>query len=427
MKKGILAVLLVAILMLCSCDIGLSESGETTAGIESTFTEGTSSDSLTCEKVTEESANTTDVQVPDTGYLVIDRVEPKNYITNCFAVEGSEFGLSLRLSEDWRFEKQSRNIYNIYTNGRHVGRVIFGSDGKEDGWKELSTESTASAHVDITISLEKSISSGAYRHLICFAFSENGETQRIALEVDYQELSENAISRIKQYAQYKRVGSDPRLGIIDIEKSNSDKVLILGNSFIGTSKVGSILQEMMHRNGKDTLVDHISRGYAHVDTYAYDDILMGDIKNGKYGAVFICGFYSNDQAEHLAVLQKACDDSGTALFMFPAHNEPSSSIKYVQKMVKGVYQLNWKEEVQAFIDNGGNQWDFCFDDQHLHSTPLAGYIGAHMIYRAIHGEIPTSSINEIVSQSEIDKVLGGYPKTGIIYDVRAANLYLFDK
>jgi hypothetical protein len=153
---------------------------------------------------------------------------------------------------------------------------------------------------------------------------------------------------------------------------------------------------------------------------------MDDIRSGMYGAVFICGFYSKDQVQSLAVLKNACDDSGTALFMFPAHNEPSDSIAHARKKVRGVYLLNWKEEVQAFIDNGGNKWDFCIDDQHLHSTPLAGYIGAHMIYRAIHGEIPIKPVNQIVLQSEVDRILGDYPKTGIIYNVGVFNLYFFD-
>lgn len=407
MKKSIFAVLLVTVLLLCSCGISSSEDNEIATTEE------------TGEETEVESAQT------DTDYLLIDRVEPKNYITVCFAADGNALGLSLRLSEDWRFEKQSENIFNIYTNGRHIGRVIFGSDGKDGDWKELSSYSEPSGDQDIDVSIEKSISSGAYRHRICFSFSENGETQKITFAVDYQELSETAINKIKTYAQCKRVGSDPQFGIVDIEKSNADRVLVLGNSFINTSKVGSILQEMMHRNKKNTIVDHISIGYAQVETFAYDDFIMDDIRSGMYGAVFICGFYSNDQAQHLAVLKKACDDSGTALFMFPAHNEQSASIKYAQKRVKGVYLLNWKEEIQSFIDNGGNKWDFCIDDQHLHSTPLAGYIGAHMIYRAIHGEIPTRSVNQIVSQSEVNRILGDYPTTGIIYDVGASNLYFF--
>ena len=152
--------------------------------------------------------------------------------------------------------------------------------------------------------------------------------------------------------------------------------------------------------------------YQVIMTYGYAENFLGK------------GLFENLEAALEAV---SIGSVTTALFMFPAHNEPASTIKYVQKMVKGVYLLNWKEEVQAFIDGGGNKWDFCYDDQHLHSTPLAGYIGAHMIYRAIYGEIPQGSVNQIVLQSEVDRILGNYSETGIIYSVKSDNLYFFDK
>ena len=412
--KSIFAALLLFVLLLCSCGTSPEESDE----IETT-------DGMVEETSGETESTLTDSSAPDTGYLLIDRVEPTNYTTSCFAAEGSELGISLRLPGDWRFEKQSKSVFKIYTNGRHIGNVIFGSDGKDSDWKELLSDFTASGDQDINISVEKSTSSGAYRHRICFAFSENGEAQRITFTVDYQELSEAAINKIKVYAQCKRVGSDPQFGIIDIENSTSDRVLIMGNSFIYSSKVGSILQEMIDRNGRNTVVDHISIGYALVETFAYDELIIDDIRSGVYGAVFICGFYSNDQATHLAVLKKACDASGTPLVMFPAHNEQEASVKYAYKKVKGVYLLNWKDEVQAFINNGASKWEFCIDDQHLHSTPMAGYVGAHMIYRAIYGEVPGGSVSQFVSQSDVKRILGDYIRTGIIYEAGDSNTYLF--
>ena len=414
MTKSVFAALLLVVLLLCSCGIGSGDGDgiETTGGtIDETGAETTLTETETTES--------------DTGYLEIDRVEPTNYTTSCFAAEGSGLGISLRLPEEWSFEKQSKSVFKIYTNGRHIGDVIFGSDGKDSDWKELSTYSDDSGEQDISISIEKSVSSGAYRHRICFDFSVNDETQRIALTVDYRELSEAAINKIKTYAQCKKVGSDPQFGIIDIENGTSDRVLIMGNSFIYSSKVGSILQEMIDRNGKNTVVDHISIGYALVETFAYDELIMDDIRSGVYGAVFICGFYSNDQATHLAVLKKACDASGTPLVMFPAHNEQEASVKYAYKKVKGVYLLNWKDEVQAFINNGASKWEFCIDDQHLHSTPMAGYVGAHMIYRAIYGEVPGGSVSQFVSQSDVKRILGDYIKTGIIYEAGNSNTYLF--
>jgi hypothetical protein len=47
------------------------------------------------------------------------------------------------------------------------------------------------------------------------------------------------------------------------------------------------------------------------------------------------------------------------------------------------------------------------DDQHLHSTPLAGYVGAMMIYRSIYGQMPTARMYSI-DQAAYDDVLGAY-------------------
>jgi hypothetical protein len=340
-------------------------------------------------------------------------------------VAGNRLGLLLRLPEAWRLEKQPTKSFNIYTDGRHIGRIAWGFDEKDDGWRELCVESMASGDLDIKISIEKSVSSGEYRHFICFAFAENGEMQRITLAVDYRELGEAAISEMKTYAECKAVGSDPQLGIIDIENSNSDRILILGNSFIGTSSIGPILREMIAQSGKETSVVSYSRGYAHVDTYAYDENVMADIEQGLYSAVFICGFHNNEQAEHLAVMKKACDASGTELFIFPAHNEQPVAIQYAYEQVEGVRLLNWKDEIQSFIDSGLDKWYFCINDAHLHSNENAGYIGAHMIYRTIFGEMPTYTESETVSLTFLDLILPGYAQTGMTYITKGAKLNVF--
>lgn len=76
--------------------------------------------------------------------------------------------------------------------------------------------------------------------------------------------------------------------------------------------------------------------------------------------------------------------------------------------------MDWKQEINSLIDDGINKWAFCIDDQHEHSTPLAGYVGAHMIYRAIYGELPTLDHGcSYVSTTQIKQLLGNYLKTGI--------------
>ena len=472
MRKSILALLLAAVTLLCSCQTGEAtetttaptpqETTETTTeGVTETevetilpITEETTvpeTDEPVTDKVTEAITETTpperetetetktivpetettefetteNIPAPDTGYLEIECREPAGFATQLFSHQGSTHALSIQLPEDWIIEKRSDTVFSIKRDGNAIGKIISDGDGENSAWLAVKTDKVTANGLDVTIFIEKSTSSEKYRYRITVPYEDGGEQRLLTLTANYEEMSEKALNKLKIYLKYKQVGTLPELGTIDISKSKSKNILILGNSFIRTSQVGAILQEMINECGKDSLSFAYSRGYAHVDTYAYDEEVMSSIRNGDYAVVFICGFYDNSQAEHLAVMKEACDASGTALVIFPAHNEQTNSIKYAYEQVEGVYLLNWKDEVQSFIDNGGDKWDFCINDQHLHSTPMAGYIGAQMIYRAIFGEIPSCSLSATISQSEVNRTLGEYVKTGIIYKTKGATLNFF--
>lgn len=136
-------------------------------------------------------------------------------------------------------------------------------------------------------------------------------------------------------------------------------------------------------------------------------------------AVFICGFYSDIEVSNLGVLKEACDKSVTKLVIFPAHNENASVIANAQKKFPTLFCLNWKAELDSLIARGVDRWDLCFDDQHDHSSPLAGYVGAHMIYRAIYGEMPTKPMQQTLSQSYINRILDNYTHDG--------DMHIFDE
>jgi hypothetical protein len=189
-------------------------------------------------------------------------------------------------------------------------------------------------------------------------------------------------------------------------------ILILGNSFISTSNIGIILKEMLELNAKGCRVKAISRGSAHIGTYIEDKDIIDSIHGGTYSAVFICGLYTMHQITNLEALKKACDQSKTALVIFPAHNEDTSVIASAQSKFPSLICLNWKAELDALIDIGIDRWDLCIDDSFDHSKPLAGYVGAHMIYRAIYDEPPTESMKYALSQSYIDDILGDYAYEG---------------
>jgi hypothetical protein len=207
-----------------------------------------------------------------------------------------------------------------------------------------------------------------------------------------------------------------------IERFNESKqILILGNSFVGTSQVGDFLNDMLSQANSDYRVKAISRGFATVETYASDPEIMKEIEDGRYCCVFQCGFYYESEIEHYKTIKNACRKSGTAIMAFPAHNEIK---EVVRKLSETEDCLDWQEEIEALmranVSHNATLWDFCIMDEFRHSTPLAGYVGAHMIYRRIFGEVPPSlSDNAPLTMEYIKEQLTHYPETGVIGPLNA--------
>ena len=420
MKKSLILIALISAMILSSCQINTQDETNSDQS-NSSNQQSTSPEESEDPHETEE----TNDEVADNGYLNLQCREPEGYCYQLFAGDGDIRAFSIELPNDWTFEKSSDSTFAIKRDNTVIGKAICDKLNKGGSWDIVYTDETVISEVLMQTNIEKNSKTGEYRYNLYFSCDDSNEKKALTITADYSEISEKTLSNIRRSLRFKRIGFEPEVGLIDIKKSKANSVLIVGNSFINSSKVGFILDEMIRKTGKTTYVEHISRGYAHVDTYSEDSYLMARVKNGEFSAVFVCGFYNNDQAEYLAKIKKFCDASETALFMFPAHNEQSSAVKYVQSQVGDVRVLNWKNEVQSFIDNGGNKWDFCIDDMHLHSTPLAGYIGAHMIYRAIFGEMPDCSVSEYVTQKQVDKLLPGYASSGVTYITKGAALNVF--
>ena len=165
--------------------------------------------------------------------------------------------------------------------------------------------------------------------------------------------------------------------------------------------------------GTNLSVEAQSRGYARVTTYVRDESVMNRIRSGDYAAVILCGFYDSESLANLEHMVNACASSNTKLAVFPAHNENRSFYGVASTLHSSVVLLDWKAEIDSLISTGIDQTHFCVADSHKHSTPLAGYVGAHMIYRAIFGKVPAGTSYSEVSQSEI-ALLGEYASTGIV-------------
>lgn len=208
---------------------------------------------------------------------------------------------------------------------------------------------------------------------------------------------------------------NPYINIDPLSSRNDSKtILILGNSFVGTSEIGAFLKSMLDAADSEYSVEAVSRGYATVATYTADTNLMNRIRAGNYCYVFQCGFYTDGDPDQFSLMREACMVSNTGIAVFPAHNENTTFIS----MADSDNMLDWQGEISALLAAGVAYDDMCFNDMHAHSTPLAGYVGAHMIYRNLFGELPQELIEDAPLDMEYIKAkLGSYVTTGQAEDL----------
>jgi hypothetical protein len=342
----------------------------------------------------------------DEAYLGLEVRPCMGLSRKTFGLEDSLYAIRLNISSEWEMKGAGMGEYDLYYEDTRIGKIENGEASDASDWTVLATEQRALAGMTVRQYLEKSGTGESlrFRYRYRFAYMESGEERVLSVSVAYTELDDFSRQALMTKTVLLNVYTDPMYDTLS--ELRGESLLLLGNSFIGSSQIGSILNDMMQQNGKSCNATAISRGYARVSTYTSDASMMNRIRNGEWGAVFICGFY-DDETKCLGLLKDACDASGTKLIIFPAHNENSGVIEKNRNTYPTLPCLNWKSEIEALIAEGRSQWDFCVDDQHLHSTPLAGYVGAMMIYRSIYGQMPTARMYSI-DQAAYDDVLGAY-------------------
>lgn len=362
------------------------------------------------------------------SYLDVVCYPAKDYGTFLVGSQDDTDVLSLQLPSSWVLT-QKDSSYVISSERGEIGMIFPGVAEDAASWEPARTEKyKPTTTVSVNKIIEKRIGGSGFRHRFVFTYQSNNGERTVTLTSNYAEADSNTQRTIWLGADTKQLRTDPKIGIISAPSAKKS-VLILGNSFIRTSNIGNILQEMCNKNGKTCTVTAYSRGYANIGTYSSDTSIINSIKAKNYGAVFICGCYSSagEQANNYGTLREACNTAGIPLILFPAHNESLEIINEIRKKYPDDLFLNWREEINTLISKKGiGVSSFCINDEHNHSTPLAGYVGAHMIYRAIFGAVPKKYTSDVFDSASYYATLGDYvTKPAIVFDGKAA-VYYFD-
>ena len=408
MKKAIIIFwCILYVFMASACQKGEpSAQPESTSGTEGTVASTATSDTAASSQNTESAP--TPQQKDSYKDITCEKITTFREVT--FHESNSRTQIHIMFPKNWTLKKSNQG-YNILQGSKVIGSVAISNAAGSETTECVHSDKMTMSGVNITGNINRVSAEGdtTYIRTISYQYKEaDGNSRTVIITVPYQQIDDDAAWKMMVKTK-KTTAPDPKMGVLPLA-DDRDCVLILGNSFVGSSKIGSILQKMC---GTSLSVEAQSRGYARITTYVQDEGVMSRIRSGDYAAVILCGLYDLESVTNLEHMINACASSNTKLAIFPAHNESSSLIGTAGMLHPSALFLDWKGEIDSFISSGIDQSHFCIADSHKHSTPLAGYVGAHMIYRAIFGKIPAEKSYSEVSKSEIS-LLGDYASTGLV-------------
>lgn len=409
--------LLVACILLGSCNFekqpnDSAESNETTTAqtlVETpvvTFEETTPETTPETPPTPPIETTPADNEGEDEAYLDIPIKTARGYMSKDYGLKDSSISLRMKFYLDWEHREDGEGGYLLLCDGVEIGRILSGEADDIEDWKILKQTDATPKNLQVTEYFEKSGTGESlhFRYRFYYRYMECGKERRLTVTIAYGEIDNYVQTQLRESVTYQEHHTDPMYGALS--HLQDKPIVVLGNSFIHTSQIGTIYNEIAAKSGKQQLMHAESRGYASISTYAQDYTLLKRIANGEWSAVFLCGFYGRD-VESVGIIKNACNKSNTQLIIFPAHNESDAMLGISTSPHPELLKINWKREIDQLIKEGRSKWDFCINDGHLHSTPLAGYVGAMMIWRAIYGEMPTVSLFSI-PQSNYDAILGSY-------------------
>ncbi|MBQ7935406.1 MAG: hypothetical protein IJ333_03555 [Clostridia bacterium] len=320
--------------------------------------------------------------------------------------------LQIDLPSDWTLNKQSNGAYQILRSGKNIGTITTAAMPNPKEILEFSSrkDQDYGIYVYQQVNWYQENGTDTVSRSFEFACNQRNDSITIYLQLDYTELDNKAATFIFDSA----VTIPTNVPFVPLSQTNgSKKILILGNSFINSSKIGTFLNDMLKTSGSGYSVQAVSIGYANVEDYAENASICEAIRRGEYCYVFQCGFYSSENnVTAFGKMKEICEASNTQIVIFPAHNENRSTIQSAKDTHYDSMFLDWRTEINNLIASGISQWDFCKNDSYMHSTPLAGYVGAHMIYRSLFNEVPPAlSANAPLSMDYVRSKLGNYVTT----------------
>lgn len=328
-------------------------------------------------------------------------------------------GLYLRflLPEDWSLEPLSDGSYELWRAGEPIGWVT--GEPLEETKRYMETvevtwQDDRTIFADISVAWnDRANLKEVYRDIKIHG-EEGGEAFALNIHVLYGELDDAAEETI--FAGIQKTKEKTDLPIEPIAGGNaSKKILILGDEAIASSRIADFLQDLLAGSGYTAEMAAMEE--AGIKNVSFDTDLCQRLANGEYCYLFLAGLYDDVDISTLATTLALCNRSETKVALFPALGENRLAIDAAKKVYEDVRFLDWKAELEELIGRGVAESQF--QTENTKSTLLAGYVGAHMIYRNLFRETPPALQNAPLSMAEITAALNDYPQTDHTADILA--------
>lgn len=329
--------------------------------------------------------------------------------------------LELTLPNNWEIKKATNKL-SIICDDKVVGYIYKSAD------KPFPPLSESRRTVgDISIYEGTFDNDGTvYRRIIFTYESPTRKSESICIDVEYYYLSKNALSRMMTIISCKKTYTDTYYNLLN-GKKDTYSVLIFGNSFLDTSDLANSINELSQGS---IVAESIVIEDGQADDFLNDRWCMSRILSMEYDIVLLGGLYPDEKNIKAAnTIFSVCSAENIDFAIMPAHNEDRETIKKTLEYYGSgslMKLLDWKNEIESLIESGISIDYFCNDNPDKNSTPLAGYVGANMIYRAIFGKAPTYDMSaKILSSNEL-KILHDYLDKGCakIYTPESTVYYL---
>lgn len=360
-----------------------TNSGETTSTFSSQIEIISSQEETVSSHDTTTSSTETESSVlPDFHDIECRKIESTQWQSARIKITKIKKMIQLDIPTEWTLKKSNDSI-DILRNGKKIGFITTKNLNEPIDYYRINNTSNDLKEISVDWQVNLFDDNGyKFYHTMNVISDPLNETQPVNIQINYEELDDKSIKTLA--TSIFTVPADKWLN----SYNTSNKILILGNSFIYTSQIGEFLEDFIKTSKKNYGVIATSIGNASASNFSENQKLYNEIADGEYAYIFQCGFYNDYNIEDFKVLETACRISNTPIAGFPAHNEQESVINRLKKDLSSAAILDWKGEINKLIRAGVDYYDFCIDDGPQHSKPLAGYVGAYTIFFNIFNETP---------------------------------------